>query len=129
MFLDIPPTLLDVLGLPPHPGFQGISLIGPAPRHDRSLYMIAQTPVVYETAIVRAGYKLLWAERSGSRFLGRYLLFNMVDDPGEQNDIAAVQPELVSDLAERLQGWRSEQLRYYADSARQSREYPPFFLE
>ena len=41
MFLDVPPSVFDLLGLPPHPGFQGISLFEPQPEsrsidlHDR----------------------------------------------------------------------------------------------
>jgi arylsulfatase A-like enzyme len=125
MFLDIPPTVLDLLGLPAHPGFQGISLFEPSPDPARSIYMIAQTPVVHESAIVRSGFKLLFAERSGNTYLGRYLLFDTVKDPGEQVDVAASQPRLFDDLSRRLQLWRGEQLNYYSDLGRQAREYPP----
>jgi arylsulfatase A-like enzyme len=129
MFLDIPPSILDLLGLPPHPGFQGISLFADPPNPARSIFMIAQTPVVYETAIVRSGFKLLFAERSGSTYLGRYLLFDLTNDPGEQTDIASSRPGLLDDLSRRLQLWRGEQLAYYSDPSRQAREYPPVLNE
>jgi len=87
--------------------------------------MIAQTPVVHEAAIVRSGFKLLFAERSGNTYLGRYLLFDTFNDPGEQVDVAASQPQLFDDLSRRLQLWRTEQLNYYSDLGRQAREYPP----
>ena len=125
MFLDIPPTVLDLLGLPAHPGFQGISLFEPSPDPARSIYIIAQTPVVHEAAIVRSGFKLLFAERSGNTYLGRYLLFDTFNDPGEQVDVAASQSQLFDDLSRRLQLWRTEQLNYYSDLGRQAREYPP----
>src|SRR6185295_19716266 len=62
MFLDVPPTVLDLLGLPAHPGFQGTSLLQPRPNPARSVFMIAQTPVAHQSAIVRSGFKLLFLE-------------------------------------------------------------------
>jgi arylsulfatase A-like enzyme len=35
-------------------------------------------------------------------------LFNLKDDPGEQNDLAQAQPKKAADLRERLQAWRQE---------------------
>ena len=37
------PSLLQLLGLPAHPGFQGISLFEPRPDPDRNVYTIVQT--------------------------------------------------------------------------------------
>jgi arylsulfatase A-like enzyme len=120
MFLDVPPTVLDLLGLPGHPGFQGISLFEWRIDRDRSVYMIVQTPIAYQYAIVRGGFKLLLTERDGSR-----LLFDLTRDPGEKRNIATSRPDLVDSLTNRLQVWRTEQLNYYQDVARQAREYAP----
>lgn len=122
MFLDIAPSLFDLLGLPPHPSFQGISLFERQPNPNRSIYMIVQTPAAFQSAIVRSGFKLLYNELDG-----RYFLYDLINDPGEtpQRNLAASRPDLVSELDGRLKFWRGEQLRYYADVARQSREYPP----
>jgi arylsulfatase A-like enzyme len=120
MFLDIPPSLLELLNLPPHPSFQGISLFEPRPNRARSIYMIVQTPLAYETAIVRDGFKLHFAERED-----KYFLNDLVNDPREMIDLAPERPQLVQQLAARLHRWRDEQLAYYADIERQKREYPP----
>ena len=122
MFLDVPPSLLQLLGLPPHPGFQGISLFDPQPNPDRSLYTIVQTPAAFQSAIIRSGFKLLVSE-----WEGRYFLYDQVNDPAEspRHNLAASRPDLVQDLDRRLKLWRQEQLAYYADVPRQSREYPP----
>ena len=120
MFLDVPPSVLDILGLPPHPSFQGTSLFQPQPDPNRSIYMMAQTPLAQQQAIVRSGHKLLFTEVDR-----RYLLFDLVNDPGEQNNITASRPDLVEALGIRLHRWRREQLDYYADVARHRREYPP----
>jgi arylsulfatase A-like enzyme len=120
MFLDVPPSVFHLLGLPPHPSFQGISLFDPEPNPDRSLFMIVQTPSAFQSAIVRSGFKLLHSEWDG-----RYFLWDQVNDPGETKNLVSSRPDLVEDLAARLRFWRAEQLSYYADVPRQSREYPP----
>jgi arylsulfatase A-like enzyme len=120
MLLDVPPSLFELLGLPPHPSFQGIGLFNTPPVADRSLYMIVQTPAAFQSAIVRSGFKLLHNELDG-----RYYLWDQVNDPGERKPLTASRPDLVEDLAARLRFWRAEQLSYYADVPRQSREYPP----
>jgi arylsulfatase A-like enzyme len=122
MFLDVPPSLLDVLGLPAHPGFQGISLFAPHPDPDRSLFTIVQTPAAFQSAIIRSGMKLLYNE-----FDGKYFLYDQVNDPGERHNLRDARPDLVQDLDRRLRLWRQEQLAYYADAERESHEYPPVF--
>jgi arylsulfatase A-like enzyme len=120
MFLDVPPSILQLLGFPAHPGFQGISLFEPRPDPDRSLYMIVQTPAAFQSAVIRSGFKLLFSEWDG-----RYYVWDQVNDPAEKHNLASSRPDLVQDLDRRLKLWRQEQLAYYADVPRQSREYPP----
>ena len=60
MFLDIPPTVLELLGLAGPPWVSGDQPVRTVTRSARSIYMIAQTPVVHEAAIVRSGFKLLF---------------------------------------------------------------------
>jgi hypothetical protein len=82
--------------------------------------MIVQTPAAFQSAIVHSGMKLLYNE-----FDGRYFLYDQVIDPAEKHNLASSRPDLVQDLDRRLKLWRQEQLAYYADVPRQSREYPP----
>ena len=124
MFLDVPPTILDVLGLPAHPSFQGISLFEPRPDPARSIYIIVQTPLAYQSAIVRSGYKLLCDERERWS-----MLYDLARDPGETRNVASSRPDLVNELGTRLRVWRDEQLGYYADVPRQAREYPPVLVD
>ena len=124
MHLDDAPSVFHLLGLPPHPSFQGISLFEPRPNPNRSLYMIAQTPLAYQFAIVRSGFKLIWDQR-----LRGYFLYDLGQDPGEKDNIARSRPDLVEELTGRLRAWREEQIVYYADRDRHTREYPPFFAD
>ena len=124
MFVDIPPSILDLLRLPPHPGFQGTSLFNELPDPNRSLYMVVQTPVVYQSGIVRGKFKLLSVDGIVSRSL-----FDLDADPAEHTNVASQNPDIVTDLAERLERWRRAQLDYYGDLRRQRKEYPPVVLD
>jgi arylsulfatase A-like enzyme len=118
--VDVAPSVFDLLGLPPHPSFQGLSLIHGSPNPDRSLYMVVQTLLADQYAIVRGRHKLIFDERY------RYdLLFDLGRDPGERSNLASSRPDLVGRLARRLLAWRKAQVDYYADPARYRREYPP----
>ena len=86
--------------------------------------MLVQTPLAYQYGIVRSGLKLIYDEREQ-----RYSLFDLTTDPGETIDIAASRPDLVNELAKRLQAWYSLQINYYADSKVQKMEYPPILAD
>ena len=122
--IDIAPSVLGLLALPLHPSFQGIDLFNAARDPKRSVYMVAQTPDAYQYGIVRSGFKLIYDERQRE-----YLLFNVAADPGENNDIAASQPAMVKELANRLNAWRKLQIDYYSNPALQTREYPPILRD
>jgi len=118
--VDIAPSVFDLLGLLPHPSFQGMSLIRGPQDPNRSLYMVVQTPLAHQYALVRGPYKLIFDVRGG-----RYLLFDLSSDPEERSDLAPSRPDLLEALANRLLAWRDAQVDYYARPARYTREYPP----
>ena len=122
--VDIAPSILGLLGLPAHPSFQGIDLFNSVPDPKHSAYMVVQTPLAYQYGIVRSGLKLIYDEREQ-----RYSLFDLTTDPGETIDIAASRPDLVNELAKRLQAWYSLQIDYYADSKVQTMKYPPILAD
>jgi len=118
--IDIPSTILDALGLPPHPAFQGVSLLqSPAPEH-RSRFLVAQAPLIHSYGIVRGGFKLLYNYRSKN-----YQLFDLEHDPGEKNNIVNQRTDMREDLASRLSRFRREQLAYYDSATLLSTTYPP----
>jgi arylsulfatase A-like enzyme len=122
--VDIPPSVLGLLGLQPHPSFQGINLFGSQPNPNRSIYMIAQTPDAYQYGIIRSGFKLIYDERKQE-----YLLYDLTSDPGENSDIADSRPALAKELTHRLHTWRKLQIDYYSDTGLQGRAYPPILAE
>ncbi len=121
--LDLAPTVLDLLGLPPHPAFQGISLLGP-PDPDRSLHLVCQTPMTTQYAIVRRGWKLILDVRHQ-----RTELYNLESDPGETQDLSDQRPAVHRELQDRLLAWTLLQIRYHDDPEWYAREYPPVILD
>ena len=118
--IDVPPSILHLLGLPSHPGFQGVSLFEEQWNPDRSLYMVVQTALAYQHAMIRGDMKLIYDEQERI-----YEAFHLAADPGEKSDLAPFQPKLVESMAGRLHRWYREQIDYYADESRHRREYPP----
>lgn len=116
--LDVPPTVLDALGLPPHPSFQGRSLL--APPTPREVYLVVQSPFAEQYSIVRDGWKLIHDPRASRPFL-----YHLEADPGEQVDLSAQEPELTAQLRRRLDTWRWLQIDYYHDLDRHILMYPP----
>jgi arylsulfatase A-like enzyme len=119
--VDVAPTVLDLLGLPPHPGFQGVSLIEPR----RSFaYAAVQTPMANQYSISHESYKLVIDARR------RTAVFrDLINDPGERFDWAERYPERVQQLRERLETWRGAQLRYYGNPMLQTSTYAPVLPE
>ncbi|MFV1986819.1 MAG: sulfatase [Gemmatimonadota bacterium] len=118
--VDIPPTVLGLLGLPAHPGFQGDDLFGPAADDpDRPLFLVGQA-LKNQYGIVRGDWKLIF-----DAFTGTYELYDVIEDPGELNDLSTLRPDVMDDLALLLHAWRKAQLSYYDSPAAFEVSYPP----
>jgi arylsulfatase A-like enzyme len=118
--IDVAPTILDLLGIPPHPSFQGVSLVSEDPAPDRSRYLLVQAPLAHQYGVVRDGFKLVHdAERD------KTTLVNLRRDPGETRDLSKRRPVLTEELRRRVDTWRALQLEYYNDPAIHTRSYPP----
>ena len=122
--IDIPPTILDLLGLPSHPGLQGVSLIAKEPDPLRSRYLVAQTPLAHQYAVVRGRHKLLYDVRHD-----KVMLVDLESDPGEQQSLVHEDPALTAELLRRLGTWRRHQVDYYDDLSRHRRFYPPHLAD
>lgn len=121
--IDVAPTVLHLLGLPPHPAFQGIDLLGPmtpAARRDRPVFAVTQSPLAHQAAVVQHGWKLIYDERAR-----RYALYDLANDPGEHRDLSASRVAKRDSLAKVLDTWRRVQIDYYANRSLHARWYPP----
>ncbi|HEX6851236.1 MAG TPA: sulfatase [Candidatus Polarisedimenticolaceae bacterium] len=121
--LDVAPTVLDFAGLPADGRFRGVSvrpLLEGTERADRPCLGETDRSLHEEAASrrelegiagkrrwVRLGrFKLVHVPRMGAP--AERLLFDVESDPGETTDLAASHPEVVFDLARRLDAWLSE---------------------
>ena len=112
--MDLYPTILEVTGLAqrPHQHLDGESLV-PVLTRKSGLKRTAiywhyphynQHPSSFPSGVVRAGnWKLIEAFETG-----KLSLFNLAEDIGETNDVAAEQPGTVAELHRQLKSWREE---------------------
>jgi arylsulfatase A-like enzyme len=122
--IDIPPTVFSLLGLPPHPSFQGRDLSISGNVEDHALYLVAQSPLAHEYAIVQSGYKLMYDARNKIS-----ILYDLREDPAEKFDQSMAVPEVKTRLKKRLDSWRRMQLDYYQKATLHKRWYPPVLLD
>lgn len=115
--LDVLPTVVDLMGLPPHPAFQGQSFAslpdgpGNSAGPERSaVYLNIQGWKHYE-AIVCGRYKLAYDPDSK-----KSELYDVVADPKEERDLAPSRPDLVAALRGTLRAQMDAQEAYHASS-------------
>ncbi len=97
--VDLVPTLLDVFGLPSPSDLPGRNLLGAS--HDRPTPLLAMTfaPEARQDlmAVMVDGHKLIVDTDTREREL-----YDLVDDPGELNDLHSSNPDLEQPLAQVL---------------------------
>jgi len=121
--VDIPPTVLGVLGLPTHPSFQGIDLIQTADDPERSVFLVTQSPFAKEYAIVKGEWKLVIQP-----YPREYRLYNMEQDPGETQNLIHEANNSLARLKSELHAWYNCQIQYYHDPRLHKTYYPPVLL-
>jgi arylsulfatase A-like enzyme len=118
--LDIAPTVLGLLGLPPHPAFQGMDLADRAARLHRPVFTLSQTALADEVAVEQDGWKIMYDLRHS---LVR--LFDLQRDPRESHDVAEAFPAQRAALLQTIATWWTTQLDYYRTNPGEQRTYAP----
>ena len=118
--IDIAPTLLGLLQLPPHPGFQGRDLADVGDRLHRPIFSLSQGPLADEAAVEQDGWKLLLDLRHSTR-----LLFDLRADPAETRDVGDANPAQRDALERLIATWWTTQLDYYRSPERMASRYAP----
>lgn len=115
--LDMLPTLLDVVDIP-YPDTRPLDGISLKPLFTKDLKSRPQ-PIPFrhtgKLALIDNDYKLL-TTKLGS---GDFQLYNLVDDVGEANDIAADHPEIAKRMTEELLAWNDA-----VDASDAGKDYP-----
>ncbi|HEY3500277.1 MAG TPA: sulfatase [Polyangiaceae bacterium] len=100
--VDLAPTILELLGVPVPPDFQGKSLVpelfgaDPEVREPILVELAEDSHNPPRRAIVHGSYKLIEFER------GRLELYDLSRDPDEKHDVAAERPAELADMKQRL---------------------------
>jgi arylsulfatase A-like enzyme len=120
--IDIPPTILGVLGLPPYGSFQGWDVLDAATPRDRPIYFSMQSPMTKQEAVIALGMKHIQDFATGS-----LQLYDLRLDPGEEHNLALgdAVPALGLALEDDLRAWHMSQLVYYASPELRRRFFPP----
>lgn len=122
--IDLAPTLCGLLGVAPHPGFQGIDLLSEKrlPVEERYTFASSQVPGFWKgDCITKAGRWKFWNDITN----GRQELYDLAEDPLEENNILQQKPELARELAAKLATWRQNQLAYYKFPIFYGNYHPP----
>jgi arylsulfatase A-like enzyme len=111
--LDVAPTLLDLLGLPPAPTFEGRSLVplfaGAAAEPRPALFELPHPGSRFDLRVHTHGEvdgtKKLVVRREPNVFVGVHEAYDLAGDPGEKTPLPA--PEGAA-MAKDLEAWRAE---------------------
>jgi len=106
---DYFPTVLDALGLKikgrPLP-IDGVSLL---PLIEGKMQQRPR-PIAFQSSgqvsLVDNRYKIIKSGHNGKR-KGRFMLFDLIEDPAETTDLAAEKPEIVAAMRETLRQWEA----------------------
>ncbi len=107
--VDFAPTILHLAGVPIPDDMEGVSLApalfgaDPAIPADREVFAYTNKPLNGPRnilAVIRGRYKLIW-QLQGNRLS----LFDIIQDPDERNDLAALFVDVTASLKGRLDGW------------------------
>lgn len=114
MFVDFFPTVLELAGLPPRPGLDGVSVL---PLLTGRVESLGERALYWEYPQKRLHQAIRVGRWKGIRFgLDQPLeLYDLEADVGESRNVAALQPEIVRDLERRLAAARVPTPHWPAD--------------
>lgn len=116
--IDINPTILEILGMPNHPNFQGQPILK-NPRNDY-IYILSHG-IIKAMGVVDYPWKYFGSSKELPR------LVNVETDPAESLDLSAEYPGKVEELQQAIEHFRQQQLYYYQyiSPHERSQYYPP----
>ena len=119
--LDVMPTIAELIGIPPHPSFQGTSFAPGGPAAARAGVFMNMQGFNFAEGLVCWPYKL-----TVDRMSGQVELYDLDRDPGELDDRSERDPSVTARLAEVLAAQMEAQEAYHhpAGAARAERFAP-----
>lgn len=112
--VDLAPTLAELTGRTPCPSWDGESLV-PALQGDsafgRDQVILSQCAHVCQRSVRWGRWLYIRTYHCGFHLYPAEMLFDVIDDPYEQNDMADERPDLIREGASRLMGWVDAQMQ------------------
>lgn len=121
--VDVVPTIINQLGFPPHPSFQGLDVLATArpPDKVRAAFIHCNAALSQSDAVVTdSGWKLISDNRKNIS-----KLYNLNDDPFERVDLSKRRKDVTSEMRKLLAEWRRRQLLYYQSPNIYGLYFPP----
>jgi arylsulfatase A-like enzyme len=107
---DLVPSMLEILGLPTRRRFDGRSLL-PLVRGERasnwSEFYITECTWMRKEGWRTPEWKLIHALEPDFHFKPEWELYNLVEDPAENHNLAEALPDVVAHLRGRMEAWLS----------------------
>lgn len=118
--LDLAPTLMELLGGERPAIWDGQSFARAVTRGEpsgaRDALVISQCAHVCQRSVRMDHWLYIRTYHCGFHLFPEEMLFDLVADPHEQNDIASLNPEICRAAAGRLGDWHAAQMRRLADA-------------
>ena len=118
--LDLSPTLAELLGQPARPRWDGRSYaraLTDGAEADRDYLVVSQCSHVCQRGVRFGPWMYIRTYHDGYHLFGPEMLFNVVEDPHEQVDLAGRQPEVCRQAAHYLNEWHDEMMASMASDA------------
>lgn len=103
--IDVAPTILDALGIPPYEGFMGRSLIDTEMTEgeweERILFSKTDRHYSHHIAVIKEGMKFIHGYFPGDPFFPdkrKQEIYMLGADPGEKNNLAEARPEILEEM-------------------------------
>lgn len=118
--IDLAPTLMDLLGRPSCPiwdgqSFAGSVVSGTGPSAGREEVVLSQCAHVLQRSVRCDRWLYLRTYHCGFHLFPPEMLFDLETDPHEQNDLAGVETAVCHEGAWRLARWHDEQMQKMAE--------------
>jgi len=105
---DVMPTVLDIMGIKANVKFDGQSLYGEMKgkrRKPATEFYITECTWMRKHGWRTPQWKLIHALEPDFHFKPEVELYNLIDDPEENHNLAAKEPKVVQMLEERMHAW------------------------
>ena len=116
--VDIPPTILEVLGLPIFSGFQGSSVL--SKDNDQRAYFVSQTPLAHQYGAANPNGFVVYDYKKNV-----YHGFDMLNDKAQLNKLSLNGNDNFAKMKKYFDTFINEQISYYSNKDRMRKEFPP----